>query len=252
MPISPVGLPFDSDWINDFTLAQGAAAASPALSAAPLPDGSARGAEGNAVSYFTPRFSGLQIGATYALPHAKDAAHAAALLPAGEAAASGSDFALGVNYLGTFRGIEVALTGGYRSLSVPDPAALDLELSDDDAELARYSIGTSIGFSGLTLGGFYAREFGDGPISVHSWDAGVSYASGPWTLGVDYLRRAFVDARGAGTEGPDELNALQAGLSYSVGPGIIASVNVLHSLLEDRQGNATAGTLGILGFSYNF
>jgi predicted porin len=238
---SSVGLPLDSGWINDSMPAQGAADARPALST-----------ERNAVSYFTPRLSGLQFGAAYAPPRPDDAANAAALLQAGRDPANRSDFALSVNYLESFQGIDVALTGGYRSISVPDTAALDVDLSDQDAELARYSVGTSIGFSGLTLGGFYAREVGDGPISVHSWDAGVSYASGPWTIGVDYLRSAFVDARAPGAEGHDQLQTVQAGLTYSVGPGIVASFNVLHSSLEDREGNATAGTLGILGFSYNF
>jgi predicted porin len=249
---SSVGLPLDSGWISDFMLTEGAAGASPALSASQLPSQAARSAERSAVSYFTPRFSGLQFGASYAPPRPEGAANVAPPLQAGQDPALRSEFALGVNYLESFQGIDVALTGGYRSASLLNAGALDVELSDQDAGLERYSVGTSIGFSGLRLGGFYAREVGDGPISVHSWDAGVSYASGPWTIGVDYLQSAFVDTRGPGAEGDDELQTVQAGLSYSVGPGIVASVNILHSSLEDREGNTTSGTLGILGFSYNF
>ena len=119
-----------------------------------------------------------------------------------------------------------------------------------DVGKAMYRGGGSIGFSGLKLGGFYAKEVGQGPVSVHSWDAGVRYEVGPWTVGVDYLRSAFIDTSRA--EAEDELQSVQAGLSYSVGPGIVASVNILHSSLEDREGKESSGTLGILGFSYNF
>ena len=248
---SSVGPPLDSGWIDDFMLSDGAAGASPALSDSPLPSNPDRGAEQEAVSYFTPRFSGLQFGATYTPPRPTAGANAEAALRSGQDSGPGSDIALGVNYLDSFWGVDVALTGGYRSAALPGAGTLDIELSDEDASLQRYSVGTSIGFSGLRLGGSFARDLGDGPVSVQSWDAGVSYASGPWTIGVDYLRSAFIDTRGPGTD-DEELHAVQAGLTYSVGPGIVASFNVLHSSREDREGNANSGTLGILGFSYNF
>ena len=112
-------------------------------------------------------------------------------------------------------------------------------------------MGTSIGFSGFRLGGSFAHDVGDGLLGVQSWDAGVSYATGPWTIGVDYLQTDLVGSGGTGADG-DGLQALQAGLTYAVGPGIVASFNVMHSSGEDGDGNANSGTLGILGFSYNF
>lgn len=248
---SSAGPPLDPGWIDDFMPAEGAADVNPALSASPLPSNSAWSAEQEAVSYFTPRFGGLQFGASYAPPRPAGGTNAAVALRSGQDSGPGSDFALGVNYLDSFWGVDVALTGGYRSSPLPSADALDIELSDQGASLQRYSVGTSIGFSGLRLGGSFARDVGDGSVSVRSWDAGVSYASGPWTIGIDYLQSDFIDTSGAGADG-EELHAVQAGLTYSVGPGIVASFNVLHSSREDREGNANSGTLGILGFSYNF
>lgn len=244
---SSVGLPLGSAWIDDVTLSAGAAGAG----AAPPVGASGRSAEQAAVGYFTPRFSGLQFGASYAPPRPAAGADAGATPLAGQESASGNDIALGVNYLDTFWGVDVALTGGYRSSALPGTNQLDIELSGQDAGLHRYSVGTSIGFSGLRLGGSFARDVGDGLLGVQSWDAGVSYVSGPWTIGVDYLQSDLIDTGRDGADG-EALQAVQAGLTYAVGPGIVASFNVMHSSLEDREGNADSGTLGILGFSYNF
>ncbi len=250
---SAVGLPLGASRFNDFLLPEGATSASPALRSPQLPTEVYSTAEDNAVSYFTPRFSGLQFGATY------NSAGPGAVVESGTLRAQARqdpvprrDFALGVTYLESIEGIDVTLSGGYESASAPTVPRLGEALPGQDEDLKRYSVGTSIGFSGLRLGGFYTREVGEGPVSVQSWDAGVSYAVGPWTIGVDYLRSAFVDTSRPSAEGDDELQTVQAGLSYSVGPGIVASVNILHSSLEDREGNASSGALGILGFSYNF
>jgi hypothetical protein len=249
---SSVGLPASLGRINDFLLPEGAAGASPALRSPRLPTEVNSTAEDNAVSYFTPRFSGVQFGATYT-PR-PPAAMEEAVLPAqaGQLPVLRRDFAVGVNFLESIEGIDVTLSGGYESASTPTVPGLGETLPSQDEELERYSVGTSIGFSGLRLGGFYAKEVGEGSVSVSSWDAGVSYAVGPWTIGVDYLQSAFIDTSRPSTEGDDELRTVQAGVSYSVGPGIVASFNVLHSSLEDREGNASSGTLGIMGFSYNF
>ncbi len=249
---SAVRLPFGASQVNDFLLPEGATSASPALRSPQLPTDVYSTAEDNAVSYFTPRFSGLQFGATLtsAGPGAVESATLRA--QARQDPVPRSDFALGVTYLESIEGIDVTLSGGFESASAPVVPSLGEALPGTDEDLQRYSVGTSIGFSGLRLGGFYTREVGEGPVSVQSWDAGVSYATGPWTIGVDYLRSAFVDTSRPSALGDDELQTVQAGLSYSVGPGIVASVNILHSSLEDREGNASSGALGILGFSYNF
>jgi hypothetical protein len=237
---------------GDFLLPEGPASASPALRNPRLPTEAYSPAEDTAVSYFTPRFSGLQFGATYS-PDALDAADNSSLrAQARQDSLPRRDFALGVNFLESFNGVDLALSGGYESATaptVPDPGEAMPAKAED---LARYSVGTSIGFSGLKLGGFYAREVGEGSVTAHSWDAGVSYAVGPWTIGVDYLRTAFIDTSGSGAETEDELQSVQAGLTYSTESGIVATVNILHSSLEDGEGNASSGTLGILGFSYNF
>ncbi len=249
---SAVGLPLGTSRIGDFVLPDGAAGASPALRSPRLPTEIYSSAEDTAVSYFTPRFSGLQFGATYTSPWPGATEGTSLRAQARQDPVPRRDVALGVSYLESIEGIDVTLSGGYESASTPAVPSLGEALAGKDEGLERYSVGTSIGFSGLKLGGFYAKEVGEGPVSVYSWDAGVSYAVGPWTVGVDYLRSAFIDASRSGAEEEEELQTVQAGLSYSVGPGIVASVNIMHSSLEDREGKGSSGTLGILGFSYNF
>ncbi len=221
---SSAGLAPGSGWIDDVTLA-----------------------EQGVVGYFTPRFSGLQFGAAYAPTRPAAGGNIGPALT-GQESGPGNDISLGMNYLDSIWGVDVAVTGGYLGSALPGLDQQDIELSGQNTGLHRYTVGTSIGFSGLRLGGSLARDLGDGPLGVQSWDAGVSYVSGPWTIGVDYLQGDLIDSGKAGADG----EALQAGLTYSVGPGIVASFNVMHSSREDRDGNAQSGTLGIMGFSYNF
>ncbi len=221
---SSAGLAPDSGWIDDATVA-----------------------EQGVVGYFTPRFSGLQFGAAYTPTRPAEGGDVG-VAPRGQGSARGNDISLGVNYLDSIWGVDVAVTGGYLGSALPGLDQQDIELSGQNTGLHRYTVGTSIGFSGLRLGGSLARDLGDGPLGVQSWDAGVSYVSGPWTIGVDYLQGDLIGSGRAGADG----EALQAGVTYNVGPGIVASFNVMHSSGEDGDGNANSGTLGILGFSYNF
>ncbi len=248
-----VGLPLGSGWIDESTRSDGEAAARVTFGASPHLGDASGTAEQEGVSYFTPRFSGLQLGATYAPSRPTGAATAGAVPLLDQESVPGNDLVLGVNYLDSFWGVDVALTGGYHSSSLPGAGDLNIDIvsSDQDTSPQRYSVGTSIGFSGLRLGGSVVREVGDGSLGIQSWDAGVSYVSGPWTIGVDYLQSDLAGSGGTGTDG-ETRQAVQAGLTYAVGPGIVASFNVMHSSGENREGNANSGTLGILGFSYNF
>jgi hypothetical protein len=249
---SAVGLALDIGRHGGFLLPEGATAASPALRGPRLPTEADGKPEDATVKYFTPRFSGLQLGLAFT-PAESDAREASALRAlARQNPIPRRDFALELSFLESFEGVDVALSGAYESASAPTAPGLGEAVPDRGEDLERYSVGTSIGFSGLRLGGSFAREVGAGPITVQSWDAGVSYAAGSWTIGVDYLKSAFIDTSRPGSEAEDELQTVQAGLSYSAGAGIVASVNILHSSLEDSEGKATSGTLGILGFSYNF
>ena len=246
-----VGLPLGSGWIDESTRPDSAAAARVTFGPSPHLGDASGTAEQEAVSYFTPRFSGLQLGATYAPSRPTGTATAGPMPLLDQESAPGNEIVLGVNYLGSLWGVDVALTGGYHSSSLPGAGDLSVVSSDQDRSPQRYSVGTSIGFSGLRLGGSVVREVGDGSLGIQSWDAGVSYVSGPWTIGVDYLQSDLVSSGGAGTDG-ESRQAVQAGLTYAVGPGIVASFNVMHSSGENREGDANSGTLGILGFSYNF
>lgn len=190
------------------------------------------GAEGDCdddkhLAYFTPRFSGFQLGASYA-------ANCSDSDPATLGAADGIEnmVSLDASYSRRLDGLDISLSAGYRLAegsageSAEDRNALGLG--------ARFAIG------GFTLGGYYgsALDTYRDPAGASGNDGdkigvAVSYATGPWGLSMTYLRGD------RSIEAGDETDAIHLGARYRLGPGIDLSGTLGWS---DRQsGSSTAG-----------
>jgi predicted porin len=197
----------------------------------------------HALNYFSPRFSGFQVGASY--------------VPAATINGEGKNFpvqadkntelhdliSVGANFVESFGGFDVAVAAGYR-------IAQDDTGGNDDPQ--QISAGLNLGFAGFTVGGSIGIEDSDRATDGTAWDAGATYSTGPWAVGVTYFHSEVSGAAGVGG-GDDELDAAQAGVSYAVGPGITASANVLWADWDGKAAGANAdGFGGVVGMKIGF
>ena len=143
----------------------------------------ARNNDSNRFSYFSPRFSGFQVGVSYARDGRQDSN-----------AQVDSDgelhdlFDVAANYVNSFDDFNVVLSGRYGTASKGD--------NDPDV----WGVGMNLGFSGVTLGGSYAKQNDAGANDGESYDVGISYNTGPWGFSIAYLHGESV-GNGAPIEG---------------------------------------------------
>ena len=299
-----VGAPINSGWVTVFIpqpAGHNAGFRTPGLST--FID---LGNDENTLTYFTPRLFGFQVGVSYqaALAFGGDGKNFPAV--ADEDTEYRHGIAVGVNFVESFGGVDVALAGGYRRAEAPDTDITAIDPtgmgSTNGAAVKTFTInrpdpqqvsgGINIGFAGLTIGGSIAAEldgvvnptmgtftnathnglaganlpsgfpagifsntpggFTSGATSTEgwSWDAGVSYGTGPWTFGVAYI---YGEVEGSVTNGDeDTLDAVSGGVEYAVGPGITASLTGMYGNWQEEGGGDNSGYLGIAGISFGF
>ena len=241
-----VGVPVNSGWVTSFIAPDGN------YSAAQFrrPGGSTFGDFGNdenTVTYFTPRFAGFQVGASYqpTLTGTGEGAN----FPTNRIGAEGNHgAAVGVNYVNSFNGFDVALSGGYRTILDENPAAFG-----DEPE--QYSAGINLGYGGFTIGGSWAGEDSETATGVDSnndgngFDYGVSYNTGPWGVGFTGF---YSETENPAFAGDDEYQAYQAGVEYTLGAGVTTSLSALYAEYEAAAGNETDGYNVIGGLALSF
>jgi hypothetical protein len=194
----------------------------------------------HALNYFSPRFSGFQIGASY--------------VPAATINGEGKNFpvqadkntefhdmiSVGANFVESLAGVDVAVAGGYR------------RAQDDRAGMQnskQYSAGVNLGFAGFTVGDSVAVEDSSRAQDGLAFDAGATYSTGPWTVGGTYFHS---EVEGAPGGGESDLNAAHGGIAYAVGPGITASANALWADWDGQGGVDASGFGGIVGMHIGF
>jgi predicted porin len=257
-----VGIPLNSGWITTFV---------------PAPDGFSGsfrstifttnidiGNDENSISYYSPRFSGFQFTAGYA-PTVVDSGEGKTFggFQADESFEYSNAWGVGMNFSESFNGVDVNFAAGYNQIEEPD----NVTTAGGDS-VQQFKIGAGISVGGFSIGGSYANEFEGkivGPGTApglfarseegQSYDAGVSYSTGPWGVSVTYFHGEWEAAPGGGD---DETDAIVGGVSYALGPGITASASVLYGVFENEDdGTSFAGdegkaTMGIVGLSVKF
>jgi hypothetical protein len=184
------------------------------------------------IIYFSPRLSGFQLGLSYSPDSGVDENK----LPNSDKTPGGQEevFSVGLNFVDTLGGVDVAVAGGYNKGSleaqktstsihvtaISEPGAIQTVTSkgtnSDDIE--QWSAGLNIGFSGFTVGGSFAQtnNAADNNGDQFTWDAGVTYSNGPLTVGLTYLGSEAEN----GVNGDDELNSALVSGTYNLGPGV--------------------------------
>ena len=196
------------------------------------------------ITYFTPRFSGFQLGASYTPDAGWETGSSGS--PYGPLGLEGSleeAYSISANYVSKFNDVSVAASVGYQFITVETAG------SDDTEEL---SAGVSVGFSGFTIGGAYKLTDNDGgvvDVERHDYNLGVTYGMGPWKVGVQYAGVDLDDA----SDG--HLDAIVVGGQYVLGAGITAFGGVQFWDADDDLESASTGedaTVFFLGTSISF
>ncbi len=169
------------------------------------------------VIWFSPRVGGFQLGLSYAPDgDTQDTSGTGSYQPQfdNDAGQQEDIFSVGVNFVESFNDIDVAVSGGYLTGNLEADTAL---ANADDVE--SWSAGLSIGFAGFTIGASVALTNNglDDDGDTTTWDAGVTYATGPLTVGFTYLHAEFEDPA---TLGDDETDQGAFSANYNIGPGV--------------------------------
>ncbi len=254
-----VGVPINSGWITVFVPAP--ADMDISFRSTIVTTNITIGNDENTISYYSPRFSGFQFTAGYA-PTVIDDGEGKNFggFQANKASEYSNAWGVGLNFSESFNGVDVAFATGYNQIEAPD----DVTAAGGD-DVQQFKVGANIGFGGFSVGGSYANEFegkfinpgniGDPSPSDfrseegQSWDAGVSYSTGPWGVSATYFHGEWEDDPGGGD---DEGDFIVGAVSYALGPGITTSASVLYGKWEDEGGAEGKATMGIVGIAVKF
>ena len=186
------------------------------------------------ITYFTPRFSGFQLGLSYAHDAFQDN-----FGPTNTGPASGNlgdIFDVGVNYVNSFGAFNVAASarwgigqGNIAGGTTDTPTVL--------------GFGLNLGYAGFTIGGSWAEsnEHTNGTNDGTAYDVGVSYATGPWTFSFTYFHGENSDytaAVGGAFVGVDEQDTFGAAANYQLAKGVRLNLFGAYVDLDAAQGPA--------------
>jgi hypothetical protein len=193
--------------------------------------------------YFTPRFSGFQVGASFTPDSGAGGGT--------QTTDNNGDFNnlvdIGVNFVGNFgdAGVTVGAVGQFS----------DHETSATEGA-ENWSIGAKVDFAGFSVGAHY-QDLGDSGIADAStadagtvWDIGLGYSSGPWAVGIGAM---FTENANALNAGDSEVEVYTINGTYNFAPGlkIVADLNFID---VDNPGTGTdnEGTTGVVGVQADF
>ena len=160
------------------------------------------------ITYFTPRFAGFQLGVSYA--HDGNEDNFGPTNIAGGSGNLGHIFDIGANFVRSFGAFNVALSGRYGIGQANIAAGPDTPTV--------YAFGVNLGYAGFTLGGSFAEanEHNAGVDDGIAYDAGVSYATGPWTFSMTYFHGENGEIGGTS----DEQDSFGAAVDYKLAKGV--------------------------------
>lgn len=215
---------------------------------------------GTKINYFSPRFSGFQLGLSYmprtdsVLTDVNRNEYGAGA--AGYAASFQDVYEVTANYTGEFNGVGVKLGAGYSGGSAtndgPAPAARYENLSSWQAGLQLSYAGFAVG-GGYVWGGESGQQKGAAIFrdDYSSWHAGVQYTTGPWVVGASY--QYTEDAGSTANADSRELNAYTLGVLYTVAPGLRTGLEYTYFDADNETGtNDDDGSVVMLRSVVNF
>jgi len=186
----------------------------------------------NNVSYYTPRFAGFQLGATYTAGRHQDIDR-----PDDKAVTRTGAWAAGLNFTRNFSGFNVEASAAYSHADSLDNAAAGTAGGDDEKA---YAAGLRLGYAGFELGGAYKKlKFGSFSANTGKvWEVGGAYTFGPAKVGLQYM-----SAKGEGSTAiaaDDKYRMINFGANYTLGPGVDLFGNIFSLKYTDESSSAAA------------
>ena len=219
------------------------------------------------ISYFSPRFSGLQLGISYA----RDSGQTNGPVDNNDTITDIVDIA--ANYSGSFGGVDVDASARWGTASG--------EPGDPDPEV--WGAGLNLGFGGFTIGGSFAEQDGSAKSDGSSFDVGIGYANGPMSYSLTYFEGNNTDNEGvagiaevigvdlngdldfndageqapvtavAGTPGAtEELKTVVLAVKYAVNSNFKVGAFIAHTDFSESVGPADDVDGTVLGVSASF
>lgn len=214
------------------------------------------------ISYFTPRFSGFQVGASYIPNFQQQTATGQGGSVAGKSAIYHEGFAIGANYNGKFDKVGVGIAVGYLTAESGGAETADVENTtgqtwQNDEDMTAMSAAIKIDFGGFRVSGAVKRNqdivngaggVGNGVQSSRSlagvlYDIGARYKMGPHMMSVGYHNGRMEGEVGGGNE---EEVAFMASYARNLGAGVKWHANIIHLDTEDdlnRNSTTVKGTI---------
>ena len=190
-----------------------------------------RNNDANRLTYFSPRFGGLQLGLSYA----RDSGQTNGPVNNNTNVTDIVDIA--ANYSGSFGGMDLDGSLRWGQASAPG-AAIDPEI---------WGAGLAVGFSGVTIGGSYAEQDGTLARDGSAYDLGISYANGPMSYSLTYFKGKNIDNENI-TNGAlyayEELETWVLAAKYKVNSNFSVGAFIADTDFSediDDSGNATGG-----------
>lgn len=200
--------------------------------------------DANKITYYSPRFSGFQIGASYTPDTGDIGQYATSLSNASNTVQN--VISGGINYNNQFGdiGLTAAVTGEWGDT---DTAATE--------DLRAWNVGGALTWHGFTFGGSYG-SWGDSLQAAGTnnddsdyWTVGLAYDFGPFGASATYLNSQVEQAGG----GDNEFDNIALGLDYMLAPGLVPYVEVNFFEFDDATPGAdNDGTSVLVGTQLTF
>jgi len=167
----------------------------------------------NNVSYYTPRFEGFQLGATFTGNRTQDVNR-----PTDNTAVRNGAWSAGLNFTRNFSGFNVEASAAYSHAESLDLSAGNQAGNADDEKA--YAGGLRLGYAGFQVGGAYKKlKYGNFSATTGKvWDVGAAYTFGPATVGVQYMKSIAEGATNITAD--DKYTNLSILANYTLGPGV--------------------------------
>jgi predicted porin len=212
------------------------------------PDPAADVGDAPSIHYYSPRFSGFQIGLSYTVDGDQPVANDDA-----EKSDDGSwedMFEIGVNFVDTINGIDIGIGGAYTNGSVETTGGA----ATDEEDPSSIHIGFNVGMSGFSFGASYGDNFDTGCAKTTAgcdggqfYEVAGGYATGPWAVGVGW----FHGEKDISTGSDEETDIISITGSYSLVPG--ASIySEIDFISEDNDTTDNDGTVYMIGTKVAF